>query len=268
MNIVLKGVFSSLIVVLLCGGCTNRTNFVKEEPTSKGSHASALAENEFEFQRAKEEGDALGMARAARNRVDFLEFIELFNDGKLDATGYSKRRDLERAITYAARSMLDEAVLAAHGDDALIASIDRMFPGERPSHSGSNLSSGIKGILRKAEVTIGLEIEVTLIPNEPYVMRLPADRATGTTIYVQPIGVYQNTLMDITMEVTPVSDGLAASPPACSVSAVHGRLPCFVSPGNYSNVELRVVNHGSYAVYVLIFVSGNEDSVRTVLEPK
>lgn len=269
MNFVLKAVFSSLIVVVLCAGCLKTNDLAQEKPTPDRSLASVFAETEFAFQRAKEKGDALGMARAAKERADILSHIETAALGKRNPTGISNRALLEQVISDAVRSMLKEARFAANGDEILLLRIERLFPATTPNQYGINsLGGGISGKLRKVEITVGLEIDVTLIPKKEYVARLPADSTTGTTIFVQPVGVYDTKIFDIKMEVASVTDGLTATPPSCDVSAKHGRLPCFLSPGKYSDVELRLVNHGSGAVNILIFVSGNEDIVRAVLEPQ
>ncbi|MEM9015193.1 MAG: hypothetical protein AAGB02_08820 [Pseudomonadota bacterium] len=118
---------------------------------------------------------------------------------------------------------------------------------------------------RKVEMTIGLEMDATLLPGRPDTVRLPVDPTVGATIYVQPVGADLETPVDLSLTVTPVVRGAVAGEAACRVRANHGRLPCFVRAGDYAEIEVRLQNHGARKVAVLVFVSGDKTSVAAAL---
>jgi len=210
------------------------------------------------------------MAKAARDRLEIVERLKRLSP-EIDEMSPEAQQAYhrERAILDSARAMLAAAKLTADGDSDTLARIDRMFPGVRPAQSDpENPFNGIIGSPRKVELTIGLEMDATVVPGQPDVMRLPVAAITGTTIYIQPGGTFANAPVDLHLTVTPLVDGTRLNALACDRREVHGRLHCFLRAGEHTDVELRLENHGAEAVPVLIFVSGNATSVAAALAPE
>lgn len=258
-----------LILPLLAGlfsGCATRqvgTSFIHDD----SSIASALFSIEQQFEERKTAGDAVGMARAAKAR---LELVDLINpSGAVDEGGEGQSHTLRRreAIETGAVEMVRAARAMAEHEPDTLSRIERIFPQEQMAQSGElGVFRGFIGERRAVKVTIGLEIDATLEPNAPEHLRLPVDGEEGTTIFVQPVGrLYAEMPTELSMRVKRTLITPDATKAACSPRDKHGRLSCYVPPGDHTGVEIRLTNHSRNRVPVLIFVSGNAASVKTAL---
>ena len=265
----IKTTFILAVVLLsaMCAACTSGAQSSPSQQSSDRSLASVLYASESAFAHSQDDGDAIGMARAARERLGIIVQLQnlapFADDLSPEAQQAFARED---ALLGSARSMLEAAKRAADGNPDIQAKIDRMFPSVAAQQSGSDSPfSGIIGSPRKVELTIGLEMDARLEPSYPDVMRLPVAAATGTTIYVQPAGTFANRQVDLQLTVTPFTNGDSLESLACDRRETHGRLHCFLAPGSHDGVEIKLENHGQETVPVLIFVSGNATSVAAAL---
>ena len=257
-----------LILPLLVGlfaGCATRqvgTSIIHDD----SSIASTLFSIERQFEERKTAGDAFGMARAAKARLELLDLIN--QPGAVEGIeGQSQMSRRREAIESGAFEMVRAAKVLAQNDPDTLSRIERIFPQEQTAQSGGlGDFSGLIGERRAVKVTIGLEIDATLEPNAPEHLQLPVDGEKGTTIFVQPVGrLYAEMPTELSMRVkrTPITPDATKS--ACSPRAKQGRLSCYVPPGDHAGVEIWLTNHSRIRVPVLIFVSGNAASVTTAL---
>ena len=257
-----------LILPLLVGlfaGCATRqvgTSIIHDD----SSLASTLFSIEQQFEERKTAGDALGMARAAKARLELLDLIN--QPGAVEGIeGQSQNLRRREAIETGAFEMVRAARAVAQNDPDTLSRIERIFPQEQTAQSsGLGDFSGLIGERRAVKVTIGLEIDATLEPNAPEHLQLPVDGAEGTTIFVQPVGrLYAEMPTELSMRVKRTPITADATKTACSPRAKQGRLSCYVPPGDHAGVEVWLTNHSRFRVPVLIFVSGNAASVTTAL---
>ncbi|MCR9193334.1 MAG: hypothetical protein NXH88_01305 [Hyphomonas sp.] len=257
-----------LILPLLVGlfaGCATRqvgTSIIHDD----SSIASALFSIEQQFEERKTAGDAFGMARAAKERLELLDLIKPSDAiGAIeDQSILSMRRD---AIESGAFEMVRAARALAQNDPDTLSRIESIFPQEQTAQSGGlGDFSGLIGERRAVKVTIGLEIDATLEPSAPEHLKLPVDGEEGTTIFVQPVGRhYAEMPTELSMRVNRMPITPDTTKTACSARAKQGRLSCYVAPGDHTGVEIWLTNHSRFRVPVLIFISGNAASVTTAL---
>lgn len=237
-----------------------------EIPHEETSLAGTLSSIEKRFAARKAAGDAVGMARAARTRLEVLDLIEpsVAAEGIEGPSRASRRRE---AIEAGAFEMVKAARALAQEDPDALSRIDRLFPQEQIAQSGRlDDFSGLVGERRAVEVTIGLEIDATLVPDTPERLQLPLDGTEGTTIFVQPVGrLHAEMPTELSMRVKRLPIAPDGTKSVCSPRAKQGRLSCYVAPGEHSGVEISLTNHSRFRVPVLIFVSGNAASVTTAL---
>ncbi|QSR22089.1 hypothetical protein [Hyphomonas sp. KY3] len=253
-----------LLVGLLAGCATHQvaTSIARDD----FSIASKLFSIEQQFEERKSAGDAVGMARSAKARLELLDLIN--QPGAVEGIeGQSQISRRWEAIETGAFEMVRAARALAQNDPDTRSRIERIFPQEQMAQSGGlGDFSGLIGERRAVKVTIGLEIDAMLDPNVPERLQLPVDGTEGTTIYVQPVGRhYAEIPTELSMRVKRSPVALDATNLACSPRAKQGRLTCYVAPGDHSGVEISLTNHTRFRVPVLIFVSGNAASVTTAL---
>lgn len=221
------------------------------------SVSSVLYTTEVMFLDANAKNDAIGMARAARARANLLEELTM-DPRKAHRTHY-------RAIIGSTRAMIMSAKKAANGDPTILSQIDRMFPSEVQAQKGignrfGNIA-GISGRLRKVDVTIGLELEARLRPGVTFTKRMPVVPTSGTTIYVQPAGPYVDQVTDMVLTVYGYPRPKGHKEPVCVVEATNGRMPCYLPQGDFTDVDIKIENRSKDAIPVVVFISGNADSV-------
>jgi len=253
-----------LLVGLLAGCATHQVGTSIAHDGS--SIASTLFFIEQQFDERKAAGDAVGMARAARTRLEVVDLIEPSGAAEgIEGQSHESRR--REAIETGAFEMVTAARALARDDPDALSRIERLFPQEHLAQSGRlGDFKGLIGKRRAVKVTIGLEIDATLAPNTPERLQLPVDGAEGTTIFVQPVGqVYAEMPTELSMRVKRLPTAPDATKPVCSPRAKQGRLSCYVAPGEHASVEISLTNHSRVPVPVLIFVSGNAASVTTAL---
>jgi len=257
-----------LILPLLVGlfaGCATRQvgpSIIHDD----SSIASTLFSIEQQFEERKTAGDAVGMARAAKARLELLKLIAPSASlGRIEDQSRGSMR--QEAIETGAFEMVRAARALAQNDPDTLSRIERIFPQEQMAQSGGlGDFSGLIGERRAVKVTIGLEIDATLAPNAPEHLQLPVDGAEGTTIFVQPVGrLYAEMPTELSMRVKRMPTTPDTTKTACSPRAKQGRLSCYVAPGDHSGVEIWLTNHSRFRVPVLIFVSGNAAGVTSAL---
>ena len=230
------------------------------------SLAGTLSAIEKRFDEQKAAGDAVGMARAARTRLEVLDLIEPSGAAEgFEGPSHALRR--QEAIETGAFEMVRAARALAQDDPDTLSRIERLFPQAQMAQSGRLEDfSGLIGERRAVEVTIGLEVDATLVPDTPERLQLPVDGAEGTTIFVQAVGrLHSEMPTELSMRVKRLPMTPDATKPVCSPRARQGRLSCYVAPGGHTGVEISLTNHSRFRVPVLIFVSGNAASVTTAL---
>lgn len=257
-----------LILPLLVGslaGCATR-----QVGTSIAHDGSSIASTLFfieqQFEERKSAGDAVGMARSAKARLELLDLIN--PPGAVEGIGGQSQISRRwEAIETGAFEMVRAARALAQNDPDTLSRIERIFPQEQMAQSGElGVFRGFIGERRAVKVTIGLEIDATLEPNAPEHLQLPVDGAEGTTIFVQPVGrLYAEMPTELSMRVKRMPIAPDATKTACSPRTKQGRLSCFVAPGDHTGIEISLTNHSRLRVPVLIFVSGNAASVATAL---
>jgi len=257
-----------LILPLLVGllaGCANR------QVDTRISHddfsiASTLLSIEQQFEERKSAGDAVGMARAAKARLEVLDVIAA-SDAVEGGEGQLPVLRRQEAIETGALEMVSAARALARDNPGTLSRIERLFPPEQIAQSGGLGSfSGLIGERRAVKVTIGLEIDATLEPNVPERLQLPVDGTEGTTIYVQPIGrQYAEMPTELSMRVKRLPVAPDTDESVCAPRTKQGRLSCYVAPGEHTEVEITLTNHNHFRVPVLIFMSGNATSVTAAL---
>lgn len=257
-----------LILPLLVGlfaGCATQ-QFDTSIPHDDPSVASTLFSIERQYEERKSAADAVGMALAAKARLELLDLINPSGDVE-GGEGQSHILRRHEAIETGALEMVRAARALAQNDPDTLSRIERIFPQEQTAQSGgSGVFRGFIGERRAVTVTIGLEIDATLEPNAPEHLQLPVDGEEGTTIFVQPVGrLYAEVPTELSMRVkrTPITPD--ATKTACSPRAKQGRLSCYIPPGDHAGVDIWLTNHSRFRVPVLIFVSGNAASVTTAL---
>jgi hypothetical protein len=230
------------------------------------SLAQTLFSIETRFDARKAAGDAVGMARAARTRLEVLDMIEPSGAAE-GIEGQSRASRRREAIETGAFEMVRAARALARDDPDALSRIDRLFPQAQMAQSGRlGDFSGLVGERRAVEITIGLEIDATLVPNASERLQLPVDGAEGTTIFVQPVGrLHADLPIELSMRVKLLPVAPDTTEPVCSPRDRQGRLSCHVAPGEHTGVEISLTNHSRFRVPVLIFVSGNAASVTTAL---
>jgi len=253
-----------LLIGLIAGCATYQDSNGKAQDDL--SIANALLSIEQQFEARKSAGDAIGMARAAKERLELLELIRPSGSiGSIEDQSRGLRR--HEAIETGALEMVKAAKVLAREDPDMLSRIERLFPEQQTAQSGGlGDFSGLIGERRAVKVTIGLEVDATLEPNEPERLELPVDGMEGTTIYVQPVGrQYAEMPTELSMRVKRLPVGPDPTKTVCARRADYGRLSCYVAPSEHTSVEITLTNHNSFRVPVLIFVSGNAASVTTAL---
>lgn len=263
----------TLLFLLLCiglfAGCTSTA---ERRSTERSDHSLAglLYQSEQSFVTRQASGDPRGMAEAAKDR---LRIIQQIDQASLATANVQTRRQQSmrrQSLLASVQDMRETAEETAKDDPAALAYIARLFPADTIAQSGdfSNLK-GMIGNRREVKMTIGLEVDATIAPDATETLRLPVAGTKGTTIYVQPTGHPQiENRVDLSMRVTrnPVEAGGIRD--MCTSRAQHGRLPCYVPPGEHTEIEITLENHDTKQVHVLIFVSGNAESVAAALVNK
>lgn len=251
----------------VCAACTTTSQIAPVAKVDDGSVSHALFETEKGFQKSREAGDAIGMAEIVRDRLKILKRVGEPDYKRRSSPSPAQWRRMEHAIMSTSRVMIADARRAADGDPELLVRIDRMFPkdGYLPTEDRQTFG-GLFGTPRKVELTIGLEMDAVLVPGEPDIIRLPIDPSTGTTIYVQPARADVGAPVDLGLSVSPVDDAERVDAAVCDVRAAHGRLPCYIAPGEHSMIEMTLENLGRSRVSVLVYVSGNSTSVTAALD--
>lgn len=254
-------------LVIAISACASDPVVTKQQSRDY-SIASYLYSTEREFSESEASADAIGMAYAARSRFQMLLDLEtVVPEGTIEAEYYRDGR--RRLIEVSIQDMVARARELAKNDPDVLAEIERLFPGNRLTLSEPPARFGrIFGDRRAVKITIGIEIDATLEPAVPDRLRVPVDSRSGTTIYIQPVASHPEELIaDLSMFAR-----LHPSPPGvdeyCANRSSHGRLTCFVAPGEYAEIEIVLTNHGDGLVPVVIFVSGNAQSVTDALEQK
>lgn len=256
---------------------------ISDNRPQDSSLVSALFETELEFLDRHTEGDAHGMAIAAKARLALLRRLPSFAPlQKQEASELDQRRS---AILVSVRDMVTAANMLAQGDEATLSKIERLFPNslaanaEGRSTFNENTESlypiylsaladeqpmlrGMIGGLREVRLTIGLEFEASLAPLETDTIRLPVDGSDGTTIYVQPVGhEYTETTSSISMAVSRHLEVAARWEEVSCPATSAPRLPCYIPPGEHTDIELSLQNNGARPVELLVFISGNAETV-------
>ncbi|AFJ02711.1 hypothetical protein Q7C_1562 [Methylophaga frappieri] len=213
-------------------------------------------------------GDAYGMARAAKSRLNLVEQLDS-NTLEQNTHRFDLKSDQRRsAILASARDMVEAANrMAADDEDTLrrIEQLSPLTPATQPSLLGG--FAGIIGSLREVKMTIGLEVQATLSPAEKDSIRLPVDGSQGTTIYAQPAGhQHLETAAKITMNISRYAQNEESWKSVICPETTAARLPCFVPPGDHSEIEINLQNNGDSGIDVLVFISGNAKTVATSME--
>lgn len=257
----LSWTFSGFVLIVIAG-CVSQAS-KPEKASHDSSPASALYESEALFLDRQGAGDAFGMARAAKLRLGLVERLDSSaprqNSDRVDPRSDQRRSSLLASV----REMLAAANDAAADDEDTLRRIERLFPVTQTAQSeGLKGFSGIIGGLREVKMTIGLEFEASLVPAERDTIRLPVDGETGTTIYAQPLGhqLIESTAkisMDVSRLIRKQENWESVSCPATTAA----RLPCFIPAGDHSEIEISLQNNGTNRVDILVFISGNAETV-------
>ncbi|MAM86182.1 MAG: hypothetical protein CME36_02605 [unclassified Hahellaceae] len=213
-------------------------------------------------------GDAYGMARTAKSRLNLVKRLEA-NPPEEDTRGFDLKSDQRRAaILTSVRNMVEAANRMAADDEDTLRRIEQLSP--LTPAKRSNLLGGFTGIfggLREVKMTIGLEVQATLSPTEKDSIRLPIDGSQGTTIYAQPAGhQHPETAAKITMNISRYAQNEESWKSVICPETTAARLPCFVPPGDHSEIEISLQNNGDSGIDVLVFISGNAKTVATSME--
>ena len=258
---------------LLITGCVSQA---KTPPTLsadafdpyESSLASALYQSEVRFLERQTAGDAYGMARTAKSRLNLVKRLEA-NPPEEDTRGFDLKSDQRRAaILTSVRNMVEAANRMAADDEDTLRRIEQLSP-LTPAKRSNRLGgfTGIFGGLREVKMTIGLEVQATLSPTEKDSIRLPIDGSQGTTIYAQPAGhQHPETAAKITMNISRYAQNEESWKSVICPETTAARLPCFVPPGDHSEIEISLQNNGDSGIDVLVFISGNAKTVATSME--
>lgn len=263
----------TLTIALVLAGLISACASPPSEPhprTLDSSLSSALYLSETEFLDRKAVGDAYGMALAARTRLELVNQLDQIEAPENDPGDNLVNARRSASLLASVRDMVSTANFLARDDPDTLARIERLFPSSQTAQSsGHSDFNGLIGARRAVKVTVGLELDATLEANAEERVRLPVDASAGTTIYVQPVGHrYLDTPTELSMTVARQALGSKTWEMVDCPETSAARLPCFVPPGDHSEIEIRLSNRGGATIQALIFVSGNSESVAASLIAK
>ena len=236
---------------------------ISKEGSYDSSLASAFYKTEVQFLSRQMEGDAHGMAIAAKARLGLLRRLSSDIPLQTQPRSEAERDKQSSTIRASVRDMVSAASMLAQDDEAALRKIERLFPSSIIAHADDRpMFSGIIGGLREVKLTIGLEFEASLDPLESDTIRLPVDGSDGTTIYVQPVGhEHTETTSSISMALSRHLEAAARWEEVSCPATSAPRLPCYIPPGEHTDIELSLQNNGARPVELLVFISGNAETV-------
>ena len=236
---------------------------ISEEGSYDSSLASAFYKTEVQFLNRQMEGDAHGMAIAAKARLGLLRRLSSDIPLQTKPRSEAERDKQSSTIRASVRDMVSAARTLAQDDEAALRKIERLFPSSIIAHADDRpMFSGIIGGLREVKLTIGLEFEASLDPLQADSVKLPVNGRDGTTIYVQPVGhEYIETTESISMSVSRRLESEARWEQVACPATSAPRLPCYIPPGEHNVIELSLENNGARPVELLVFISGNAETV-------
>lgn len=221
------------------------------------SVASNLYRAEAVYQASRSDEDAIGMAKAIRERLIVLDFLE--RDRRF-------RNDTQRALLKTTRIMKEETRAIAQNDKDTLSEVERLFAMDTNTSRGNILGGAFgkigKDAIRKVDVTVGMEIDVYIEGGGTKTFELPVSRQAGTTIFVEPSRGYIGDSPELALQAWP-SGGNSSK--GCETASDGGRLACFLPAGKHVEIDLVLTNHSTMSTNVIVFVSGDARSVGAAL---